>query len=395
MNLSGKITDGSAYKRGGGNSLLDFYLSAAFVMYISLVVGSYLTGNGNLIRTLYALSFFLLPVSFAFFRFRARSHELLTLTFVFFLIKLYLLKTLVTGDEIYAKAFAPLAGISIALMFYRLLDNNPRALLKILYIIFFGTFLYIVHQFFFLSVNPNDIFLGGSRNHITDFLLAVFVLWALSYTKVNLKQKEPEKIQSLLGYLLVLLTIGLLITLTGRTGVLISGFMLIWVITISFYQPGVFRKIKYKRILNVCFVIGAGAIAFIYISPYVEFFAINRLLESGLESRGRLIVNSYFIENLSSGFFGLPYYSVQTAVGLTWHSSFIEIVVHYGFIGMVTAIIYLLYAIFHSVRKRPIAGMLVIPILFRSFFDDSLFNPLLIVAFFVWVLIVTEPKLTK
>jgi len=371
-----------------------FFVST-FTFYVALVAGSYLSGNPDFIRAYFTFGILLLPFSLAVLGFRVTKQELASLSLTFFLVSLYFLQALATGDELWLAGFKPLLGLSVALLFYRATDCSPRETLHLLYVLSFGLFFYIGYNYYFLGLAPNDIFARGSRNHISTLLLTVFVLWALSFTKYHIGRVAPTVIQLALAYLVVSVNIVLLLSVTGRTGLAVSIFILLWALA----HP-VFLNSMRRQPLASLTTISVIAIALVVTGYYfaadaAKYLAYQRLLEAGVASAARLEIVTFFLDNATSptGLLGLPYYSIHEATGFSWHSSLIEFWVHYGIFGMLAFFVFCVYCISISAHTSLTLTILMIAILFRSVFDGPLFGPALSVAFFASVLIVTDSKI--
>lgn len=370
-----------------------FVIFFALLGYASLVASSYLYGGAAFVRAYFLFGVGSFAALLIVFKVRLKRNEAIAIALVLFLLGLFILKTIVTGDDVYLGAFKLLLGLFIAIALYRAALYYPGHTLAFTYLLVISLYLYVSYSFFILDIAPNSIFERGSRNHITTLILTTFMLWALCYIRQLTNPSTAGKISFVPAYTLPLFTAFLLMVATGRSGLLVALLILSWGVLLHFsvYPPRQFRNIAVTFFL---FVFTSVLLAFLFATPALQYTATERYLEQGFGSAARFWVWSFFFENAFTlqGLLGLPYYLGSDNLGLTWHSSFIELWVHYGLIGTLCFLLFLLYAFLRSLRRSLLYGFLLAPLLIRAAVDGSLFGPALSVAFFFWALIVTEPE---
>lgn len=261
-----------------------------------------------------------------------------------------------------------LGQIGIAL----LLLNNMISLRNIQIIYFLFVFFYSFHIFY--GTDPNTIYNQASRN-LTSFIMIFLTILLLTFY-----YQEKNKI---VIYPLIINTI-ICIWAIGRTGILLSFFLLIGVILVKLFKDKkhLYSKIlkmkknkKYHLIILIIFLSLLGVL--IYSIPKIMgILAKYRFTLYSIEHEKRFeYIFDYFkhldVKTLLLGFNNYEVSNIFNIANL--HNSYLSGHMRMG-IMFVIALVIILMMILKGFKIQPLYSVFLVIILLRGFTDTILFN---------------------
>ncbi|MDJ0704392.1 MAG: hypothetical protein QNJ46_14000 [Leptolyngbyaceae cyanobacterium MO_188.B28] len=232
-------------------------------------------------------------------------------------------------------------------------------------------FMVIVFSYVTLSyisgVDPMDI-LGNSRNHISILLLYATILFYLSYSPLEIRQKQYSILPALACFILCIFSL-------GRMGMVTSG-VLFSLLSMLKYWHALARENLLKKALAFLTVTALMLGTFYSINYFSETGKFAKFENQGLESRGRSrIVSTYFDDNNFDGdklLIGYERGFFEKETGLSAHISYLAWHSYLGIAG-IFLMIYALYALVKYYKYSPYHMVLLLAILLRSLTDNVLF----------------------
>lgn len=322
-------------------SLLNIFIVSNLLLFLYLIFGGF-----TFLSLYYALIIF-----GAFFSGKTNVIILFfIITNIFFMLVFGMISKNFDFYKIFLYIIGFISSFSYAILLTALDDKSKAT--KIIYILFSS---YIIY---FFSINGiysiesfNNIFFGSSRNIVSSFLnLLLINIIASSY----IEKKEVNIFFYILNFILCFF-------LFGRTGIAVSGLLLVLGLYLS----------KYKKIyFYIIFIL----LLFCFLYQEIIFSIINQYTNfgMGLESPREIIFDEYInsFQTISDFFRGVNIYnccSYLAAFDYNLHNSFLFMYSRFGLYLFPFIIICILFVI--SSRSLTLITLTLI-IFFRYFFDQ-------------------------
>jgi hypothetical protein len=253
--------------------------------------------------------------------------------------------------------------ISSASFAYFIIDSKFKT--RLIYIPFIAISIYVFISFI-TGKDLNEIFPDTSRNYISVILL----------TNISTAYLVDWRQNKTINIWFALITLVLSILAIGRSGILVSLFLLVGALILRYKE----FSSKKKTIVSFALIIPLIVFLFINWNRVVEiYFSIdyfNRLTALGFKDNAReLLRNSYF-ENLNIFTILFGYNYSNNAVFLMWnknpHNSFIELHHKVGFLFFpIVAILF--YTLIKFFKTNKVYFIITASILIRAFTDRVFF----------------------
>lgn len=215
------------------------------------------------------------------------------------------------------------------------------------------------------GVNKNLILLANSRNYISILLMSTMLLYYISCHD----KKKPVLITPVVVFFYIN------IYATGRSGIIVSGFLAIALIVYKYLSI----KKKQLKILMFFLAVIISITVIIYIfqledSVISSFLNKNfsAFLDRGTDSNGREKIWTTFIENNTSGIWQFLFGSDASLAMMdgNLHNSFLQSYASFGVIGFVALIILIVRALIAGIRNKDYLWLILfIGLLLRALTD--------------------------
>ena len=206
---------------------------------------------------------------------------------------------------------------------------TKRIYLVFLYLHIFVLSLVIGYKFY-IGEDPNLMFQGTSRNHIS-------ILFMMAAAVINIEEFKNNKNITLWPSILFLV---FSVAAAGRGGVICA---LLYMLSISIYKiNGLKRK---QRIRVVGIILCSGILIFVFYAPVIFEYIVNleifmRMSGQRISGNGRELMNVAYLKNINflTFFYGYEFSAnpiFQIEGNLNPHNSFITLHRLYGFTGII------------------------------------------------------------
>lgn len=303
------------------------------------------------------------------------------LALIFFLSALFVLNLLLVEPDLYLTGLYPIATAGVALAIWR-----TQKLFEYYYFFFLlfllGFLGYVYYQGFILGTPGNYVFEAGSRNHIVTLGATLYAILSLLTVSTNTDlHRFPAAITL---FICSLFLFWFFATLTGRTGVIVGALFIIAALHLLLFSR---RKSLYSLLFAVLVIAGSiGTMAYApdLLEKLTTTYAFERLVANRLESaRWTIWASVIHHDHEWTAFFGAPNMLSRELTGYGWHSSYLEAWTHYGVIGLLLVLASFSWLSGHLLKNNIFAFLIVSALLFRSFFDTSLFGSLVPIPLFL------------
>lgn len=237
--------------------------------------------------------------------------------------------------------------------------NLDKKLWKFLF--FIVSFIFLL---FILSGNSFDsIFVNASRNYVSVYLLFFIFMYYVS----NYKENTINILPSVLFFLLSVFAI-------GRTGILVSGVLVLLTFMWNTRNSTYFKKLIYLIVIIIVIII-----VFIQSDFYKVVF--SRFIETtNLDLGGRLTIWKGFYERLFDSILNfllgpkLDQIPLATYFDFNLHNSFLNLYSRYGFIIFVIVLILMVNSLLLMLKRKEILLLIISFIFIMRASTDLLFS---------------------
>ena len=356
------------------------FIDILFLITNLLLFFYYITWNPLVRASIFGLNSIYLAVGLKFFL----KKENLTLYSITWLGTTILALGMLVYDAFYVSA---LVNISTSIIVGTVMVGN--GLNKICQFIFMLVVYSYIAYLYIIGIPPSEVFSTYSHNHISVTLLYTTILFYLSYSSSEIKNKHYSIMPALICYILCVLSL-------GRSGIISAAFLLTFLAILK-YQHLLLRENIPKKVFAFLFALGFVYSIYRSIGYFFEAGYFFQFEKRSLESEGRSIIIHTYLDHLDgiNLLIGNGYKFFEEVVGksphisyLSWHNSF-------GIAGLLL-MLYTLFAILKYFARNRYYMVLFSVILIRSSTDDVLFTSgIMFGVLFVYFLLKSEYQVTK
>lgn len=210
---------------------------------------------------------------------------------------------------------------------------------------------------------------GFSYNYISGYLILLFSLYCAFFAR-NENRIPYGRLQSIIVFLLCVL-------LYGRSGILLSGLLLV---TVFFYNAKAVERIFYSLVFSVLILV-----VFVFHEIFYDLISQTKFSEGVSSPRFGMLQEYFSLLNLKTLLFGVDLFDMKTIAPYDYnpHNSFLYFHATFGIFGFV-----LFFFMFMKVITVNNWGFTVFLLFFcfRGFFDVIIFPGILDFLFFSLIL---------